>query len=117
MKASLLAALFVLSQDVAALQVAPLRAAAAPAVNRAGQLSMSDAKGRKEWKYVKGINDYGKEQTYMYLGAKEGKRFLFSPVGEEGPLADIWEKAYLGAIFGPAALCGLYAISNLPAFN
>jgi hypothetical protein len=35
-------------------------------------VSMSDVKGPKDWKYVKSINDYGKEQTYMFLGAKEG---------------------------------------------
>ena len=38
-------------------------------VVRAAAATMSDAKGPSSWQYVKGINDYGKETTYMYLGS------------------------------------------------
>jgi len=75
---------------------------------------------RTEWKFVKGINDYGKEQTYMYLGKAEGKAKFADPVANslidesaaEGLIGFLWEKAYLLALFGPALLCTLYVFTN-----
>ena len=54
----------------------------------------------RRWKYVKGINDYGKEQTYMYLGKAEGKAKFADPFAnsfidendEEGLVGILWDK-------------------------
>merc|ERR1712032_887768 len=76
---------------------------------------MSDAKGRKEWKFVKGINDYGKEQTYIYLGEKEGQRFAWDPFGcaEDETLALLWEKAYIVALVSPLILASIAALAGV----
>merc|ERR1712032_883111 len=47
---------------------------------RSASSQMSADGVRTEWKFVKGINDYDKEQTYMYLGKAEGKAKFADPV-------------------------------------
>uniref|UniRef100_A0A7S0J254 Uncharacterized protein n=1 Tax=Calcidiscus leptoporus TaxID=127549 RepID=A0A7S0J254_9EUKA len=87
---------------------------------RSASSQMSADGVRTEWKFVKGINDYGKEQTYMYLGKAEGKAKFADPVANslidesaaEGLIGLLWEKAYLLALFAPALLCTLYAFTN-----
>jgi hypothetical protein len=79
---------------------------------------MSGADGRKEWKFIKGINDYGKEQTYMYLGERSDDgsgQFAWDPLGtsDNETLAFLWKNAYLVALFTPFALAVLYAVSKL----
>jgi hypothetical protein len=85
---------------------------------RASTMVMSGAgDGRKEWKFYKGINDYGKEQTYMSLGAKtDGKRFVVDPFGTEGNgfLEELWANAYLIALFLPAVIAGVYVLAGQP---
>jgi len=43
-----------------------------PASGRSQSIAMSDVKGPKDWKFVKGVDAAGVEKTYMYLGAKDG---------------------------------------------
>merc|ERR1711990_174724 len=81
----------------------------APAARRASTLTMGEASTKKanEWKYVKGINDYGKEQTYMYLGAKDDAAEDSAPLSK--PLIDLgdWSfllKPYFVILFTPSAL-------------
>jgi hypothetical protein len=74
-----------------------------------------DVKGRKDWKFSKGINDYGKEQTYMTLGAKEGgKKYAFDPFNAEGnELAEaIWDDAYLIFLFAPFVFAAIYVLTG-----
>merc|ERR1711990_1074180 len=68
----------------------------APAARRASTLTMGEASTKKanEWKYVKSINDYGKEQTYMYLGAKDADEDTPSTLASK-PLLE-----YLGVDLG-----------------
>ena len=78
---------------------------------------MGEASTNKEneWKFVKGINDYGKEQTYMYLGAKDnsedGDSFLSKPIIDLGAYSFIL-KPYFIALFTPFALCVAYLVSE-----
>ena len=68
---------------------------------------------QNEWKYVKGINDYGKEQTYMYLAERKGSEddLMGTPLSEMAGL-DLgrWSfvaTPYFIALFAPLALCTL----------
>ena len=115
-----LAVLLLSSHAAATLQVQPgarmLRTAARPALS----VSMGEASTKKpnEWKYVKGINDYGKEQTYMYLGAKDNSEDGSSPLSK--PLLsyagiDLGSFSFLTApymviLFAPLAYCLLAAV-------
>uniref|UniRef100_A0A7S4MK90 Uncharacterized protein n=1 Tax=Prymnesium polylepis TaxID=72548 RepID=A0A7S4MK90_9EUKA len=85
-------------------------------------VSMSDVKGPKDWKYVKSINDYGKEQTYMFLGAKEGatdwEEFggvnpVAAALGIDGTAFEFLVAPYFIALFTPFLLCTAYL---LPTF-
>merc|ERR1719258_700296 len=93
---------------------ARVSAAVAP---RTAAATMSDAKGPSNWQYVKGINDYGKEQTYMYLGSDgSGRKAVWWPFGDDvsqdSTLGLVWEKAYLIPLFAPGALAGLYVLAG-----
>lgn len=70
---------------------------AAPAI-RAPSPVLSEAKGRRDWVFIKGINDYGKEQTYMTLGASQTaqSRFAFDPFGFEDN--EVWSLSRCSAI-------------------
>ena len=74
-----------LAAHVAALQPA-VRSMRAPAAihsrARAAPVQMSDAKGPKEWFFIKGNDAAGKEQTYMYLGPKAGASPDSNPIAE-----------------------------------
>merc|ERR1712032_1086646 len=82
---------------------------------RSASSQMSADGVRTEWKFVKGINDYGKEQTYMYLGEKEGQRFAWDPFGcaEDETLALLWEKAYIVALVSPLILASIAALAGV----
>merc|ERR1711907_230501 len=73
---------------------------------RQSVISMGDVSTKKpnEWKFVKGINDYGKEQTYMYLGAKdnveEGTAPLSKPIFDLGAWSFL-TRPYFILIFSP----------------
>lgn len=75
-----------------------------------------DVKGRKDWKFIKGINDVGQEQTYMTLASKtDGGRFAYDPFNfaDDEFLGLLWEKAYLVALFGPFVITVIYCVTNL----
>ena len=54
----------------------------APASTRGQPIAMSDVKGPKDWKFVKGVDAAGVEKTYMYLGAKDGVAEEVNPIAE-----------------------------------
>ena len=66
-----------------------LRTAARPALS----VSMGEASTKKpnEWKYVKGINDYGKEQTYMVSKCKDQRSALKLHTPTNGGAQQGWE--------------------------
>ena len=85
--------------------------------SRTTGVTMGDTSTKKwnEWKYVKGINDYGKEQTYMYLGAKKDAADDSAPLS--APLLDLGEwsffvKPYYIILFTPLLLAGAYIVSG-----
>merc|ERR1740138_2042070 len=91
---------------------APAAVRTPAAARRAVTVRMGEASTKKpnEWKYVKSINDYGKEQTYMYLGAKDGSEENSAPLS--APLLDLgdWSflvKPYFILLFSPLALCAV----------
>ena len=102
---------FVAPQTAAALQqIGGLRAVRS-AVRRPAAIVMGEAstKEANEWKFVKGINDYGKDVTYMYLGAKDKADDGSSPLSK--PVLDIlpeeWNfllKPYFIMLFSPLVL-------------
>merc|ERR1711907_544616 len=57
----------------ASTQLANNRAVLQSSMSRSAMVTMGEMSTKKEngWKYVKSVNDYGKEQTYMFLSAKE----------------------------------------------
>ena len=68
---------------------------------------------QNDWAYVKGINDYGKEQTYMYLAERKGSEddLMGTPLSEMvGLNLGRWSfvaTPYFIALFAPLALCTL----------
>ena len=111
-----LAVLLLSSHAAAALQVQPgarmLRTAARPALS----VSMGEASTKKpnEWKYVKGINDYGKEQTYMTLGENTSEKFAYDPLGfaDDPTLSLIWQYGWAIALFTPFTLTAIYVVAR-----
>ena len=95
----------------AALQAGALQLRRAQATRSATAIVMGEASTNKwnEWKFVKGINDYGKDVTYMYLGAKDKADDGSSPLSK--PVLDIlpeeWNfllKPYFIMLFSPLVL-------------
>ena len=71
---------------------------------------------RGRWKYVKSINDYGKEQTYMYLAERESdpdgpNAALGKGLVDLGPWSFL-TAPYMLALFAPFTLCAVYIISG-----
>ena len=88
-----IAALLLLA-PVDAFQAGVRPLASAPAT-RSSAVSMGEPSTSKwnEWKYVKSINDYGKEQTYMYLGPKDNAEDGSSPLS--APLINLGAWSFL----------------------
>ena len=102
-----------------ALQAAPFRGQSL-SMRRTLTVQMGDVSTKKpnEWKYVKGINDYGKEQTYMYLGPKDNTEDGDSALSR--PILDIlpegWNvvlKPYFILLFTPFVLAILATVTGL----
>ena len=115
MRAFLLAVLFV--DQCAALQLAaPMRSTVGSVRSRSASIVMGEMSTKKEneWKYVKSVNDFGKEQTYMFLAAKDGDANGPSASLGRG-LVDLGDWSFLTApyfiaLFTPLALCAVYVI-------
>ena len=95
----------------ALLQSAPLNRGAVlrPAASLRGAgvvMGEQSTRRQNEWKYVKGINDYGKEQTYMYLAEREGSEedFMGTPLVDLGAWSFLVTPYYF-ALFVPLPLC------------
>ena len=109
--------------DAAAFQAGAAHGLVRSAVNtRPAAITMDGVKGPSEWVFVKGINDYGKEQTYMFLGPKKDaaveKNAAEEALGEWGFLAS----PYFIALFTPLVLCALTILPppvgiDLPEFK
>ena len=98
-------------EPCAALQAGALQLRRAQGTRSATSIVMGEASTNKwnEWKFVKGVNDYGKEQTYMYLGAKDKADDGSSPLSK--PVIDVlpegWNfllKPYFIMLFSPLVL-------------
>ena len=107
----------VLTPYTAALQAGAMklqtvqRARATPVV-----MGEQATKKENEWKYVKSINDYGKEQTYMYLAERESdpdgpNAALGKGLVDLGPWSFL-TAPYMLALFAPFTLCAVYIISG-----
>ena len=82
---------------------------------------MSDAKGPKEWFFIKGKDAAGKEQTYMYLDAKAGaaadKNLIAEFLGiEDSPFAFMVD-IYFILLFTPFVFALSYFILNFVTFK
>lgn len=90
----------------------PLSVAAA---RRSTELQMGEQSTRRqnEWKFVKGINDYGKEQTYMFLAEQEGSQddFMGAPVVDAGDWSFFF-KPYFLVLFAPFVLASLAVLTQ-----
>ena len=74
-------------------------------------LGEQSTKKENEWKYVKSVNDFGKEQTYMYLAERSGDANGPS-AGLGRGLIDLGDWSFLTApyfilLFTPFALCAV----------
>ena len=90
-----------------------------PAPTARASVAMSDAKGPKEWYFVKGVDAAGKENTYMYLDAKKGAEpdeiFLAKLLGlEDSPFAFVLSFWFI-ALFTPSLVAFLYTAVNVIA--
>lgn len=106
---------------VGALQVAPasgltIRRAAAPA-STSPVMGEQSTRRQNEWKFVQGVNDAGKEQTYMYLAEREGSEedFMGTPIFGEEALGgfSFLGKPYFIALFTPLLLAILAVVTGL----
>ena len=87
------------------------------AAARASGAVMGDVSTKKwnEWKFVKSKNDYGKEQTYMFLGPRDDVDDDSAPLAS--PLVDLgsWSflvKPYFIILFTPFALAAFAVLSG-----
>merc|ERR1740138_1158167 len=99
---------------------APAAVRTPAAARRAVTVRMGEASTKKanEWKDVKSINDYGKEQTYMFLGAKDDDEETYSTAASKpllsylglnlGPF-DFITAPYFIVLFSPFLLCAVAA--------
>merc|ERR1711892_104748 len=88
---------------------------------RATPLQMSDVKGPKDWAFIKGKDAAGKENTYMYLGAKKGAapevNKLAAAIGqEENPFAFVLEPYFI-LLFAPFAIVMAYEFNHILKFG